>query len=284
MITGATSGIGEALAVAYAKPGVTLALTGRNEAALARVSQACESRGARILSKCSNVTDRAALAAWISSVDGAAPLDLVIANAGVTAETLGLADPTQIEAATRGIFDANVTGVFNTIFPALDGMRARGSGHIAIMSSVASFAALGGVSAPYSASKAAVRYLGEGLRVMLAREGVRVSVICPGYVESPMTDALGTKPRPFQVTMPVAVAAIVSGLDANDAIITFPTPLALMTQTVGALPAALRDWLAKAGRLPVAYNYWRRKRTDAAAASAARVTGSSSPTKGDAAK
>ena len=88
------------------KPGATLALTGRNEAALARVTQACEARGARVLSKAADVSDREALATWIQAVDGASPLDLVVVNAGVTATTLGLDSPAKIEAATRGIFDA----------------------------------------------------------------------------------------------------------------------------------------------------------------------------------
>lgn len=125
-------------APADAKPGVILALTGRNATALARVSRECEARGARVLSKVADVAARAELAAWISSVDAEAPLDLVVANAGVTATTLGLDAPEQFEAGTRGIFDTNVTGVFNTVFPGLEGMRRRGRGQVAIMSSVAS--------------------------------------------------------------------------------------------------------------------------------------------------
>ena len=214
------------------------------------MSRECEARGARVLTKVADVAARAELAAWISSVDAEAPLDLVVANAGVTSTTLGLDAPEQFEAGTRGIFDTNVTGVFNTVFPALEGMRRRGHGQVAIMSSVASMTSsnAGGLGAyavrhrscapvlrsgkhkrclprfyscpppppsvplpphlpipapppnrPFlQASKVAVRFFGEGLRIMLAREGVRVSVVCPGFVESPMTDVVKAD-KPFQV-------------------------------------------------------------------------------------
>lgn len=105
-LAGSCSQIDPAELPADSKPGATLALTGRNEAALARVAQACEARGARVLSKAADVADRATLAQWVQAVDGAAPLDLVIVNAGVTATTLGLDSPAKIEAATRGIFEA----------------------------------------------------------------------------------------------------------------------------------------------------------------------------------
>ena len=83
-------------------------------------------------------------------------------------------------------FQTNITGVVNTIFPLLTAMRSRGKGQIAIVSSLASFMPMGG-SAAYSASKAAVRMYGEGLRLVLRRDGINVNVICPGYIESPMT-------------------------------------------------------------------------------------------------
>lgn len=177
LITGATSGIGEALAIEYAAPGVALALTGRNAAALAAVSATCEARGATVRTHTGDVTAREPLRSWIMAVDGAAPLDLVIANAGVTETTIGA--EADLERAARSIFDVNVTGVFNTIFPALEGMRKRGTGQIALISSIAGYGALTG-SAAYTASKAAVRVYGDALRAQLAREGIAVSVVCPG--------------------------------------------------------------------------------------------------------
>lgn len=197
LITGATSGIGEALAQHYASPGVTICITGRREAELARVKALCEAKGAQVFTKCADVVDREALSVWIKEVDRKSPLDLVIANAGVTESTSQTAS--DLSTAAYTVFATNVTGVFNTIFPALEGMRARKSGQVALMASLAGFSGLTG-SAAYSASKAAVRVYGEALRAELYAEGVRVSTICPGYVKSPMTDANKFK-QPGMVSM-----------------------------------------------------------------------------------
>src|ERR1700733_3551785 len=109
------------------------------------------------------------------------PLDLVIANAGIGSGTGDGQD------ATLAIFKTNIGGVLNTLYPALAPMRARGRGTIALMSSLASFRGLPG-GAAYGASKAAVRILGEGLRGEYLKDGVKIAVIAPGYVVSPMTD------------------------------------------------------------------------------------------------
>lgn len=153
LITGATSGIGEALAVHYAGAGVVLSLTGRNREALERVAALCRAKGATVATRAGDVADSPAagsgvrneFAAWIRERDRAAPLDLVVANAGINEDTSG-ADK-DLEGAARAIFTVNVEGVFNTIFPALEGMRARGSGQIALMASLASFGALTGSAA-----------------------------------------------------------------------------------------------------------------------------------------
>jgi NADP-dependent 3-hydroxy acid dehydrogenase YdfG len=153
LITGATSGIGEALAVHYAGAGVVLSLTGRNREALERVAALCRAKGATVATRAGDVADSPAagsgvrneFAAWIRERDHAAPLDLVVANAGINEDTSG-ADK-DLEGAARAIFSVNVEGVFNTIFPALEGMRARGSGQIALMASLASFGALTGSAA-----------------------------------------------------------------------------------------------------------------------------------------
>jgi NAD(P)-dependent dehydrogenase (short-subunit alcohol dehydrogenase family) len=121
---------------------------------------------------------------FITEVDDQAPLDLVIANAGVTEETIGTR--ADLEASAYKVFDVNVNGVFNTIFPALPAMQKRGSGQIAIMSSLAGNGALS-ASAAYCGSKAAVRVWGESARMTLQRDGVCVNVVTPGYVASPMT-------------------------------------------------------------------------------------------------
>jgi NADP-dependent 3-hydroxy acid dehydrogenase YdfG len=241
LITGATSGIGEALAIHYAAPGVTLALTGRKADALAAVTQQCEKKGATVYAKQLDVIDREPLAKWIKEVDDKAPLDLVIANAGVTETTAGTQG--DVEASARSVFDTNVGGVWNTIFPALPAMRARRSGKIAIMSSLAGFGAVTG-SAAYSASKAAVKVYGEALRYELLRDGVQVNVICPGYVKSPLTDA-NRFPQPGKVSMSFAVKAIVSGLARDDPVIAFPTSMYTIVWLLSSLTPVVRDWIAR---------------------------------------
>jgi hypothetical protein len=119
LITGATSGIGEGLALRYAGPGVHLALTGRNGEALARVAAACTSKGATVSTHRGDVVEREALGRWIEEVDAAHPLDLVVANAGVTESTTNTHH--DLEAAARTLTDTNLVGVYNTVFPALKG-------------------------------------------------------------------------------------------------------------------------------------------------------------------
>lgn len=162
----------------------------------------------------------------------------------------------------RAVYATNVTGVVNTIFPALEGMRLRGTGQIALMSSISALIPLRGVSASYSSSKSAVLHLGEGLRLLLAHEGVRVSVIVPGYVESPMTAALGSKPRMNEVTMPVAVSIIMAGLAIDEPLVIFPFMSAFGLFFGSNMPRVLRHWVARApfDIWPSYFNYVRPKK------------------------
>ncbi|MCW5750921.1 MAG: SDR family NAD(P)-dependent oxidoreductase, partial [Alphaproteobacteria bacterium] len=207
LITGASSGIGEALAMGYAAPARTLALTGRDAGRLAAVADACRARGAAVLAEAVAVEDQTAMAAFLRQAEARAPLDLVIANAGVSRT---LKDLGELDALTRETFAVNVTGVFNTLHPAIELMLPRRRGQLAIVSSIAGFRGLPGAIA-YSASKTAVRAYGEALRGRLARQGIGVSVICPGYVRSRMT-ARNRFPMPFIMDAPNAASIIMRGL------------------------------------------------------------------------
>lgn len=236
LITGASSGIGAALARRYARPGIHLALGGRDPDRLATTAAACREAGADVTAQSVDVTDRPAMATWIGGVDRDAPLDLVIANAGTAGRHL----PDGPER-TRAIFAVNLDGVLNTIEPAETAMLARGHGHLALMSSLASF--FGSPSAAaYRSSKAAVRLLGEGLRTLLAREGIVVSVICPGFIRTPMN--AGVRPRlPFALSAEQAAAIIERGLARGKARIAFPLVTYLATRLLADLPPGLAGQL-----------------------------------------
>lgn len=243
LITGASSGIGEALALAYAAPGIFLALLGRDEPRLSAVAAACRQRGAEVSICAGDVTHGAGLAAFIQTVDRQHPLDLVIANAGTSAGTDGGGESA---AQTRHVLGVNVDGVLNTVLPVLPRMVARGRGQIALMSSLAGFRGFPG-SPTYCASKAMVRVWGEGLRPELAGSGVEVSVICPGFVTTRMT-AVNQFRMPLLMSAERAAAIIKNGLARNKARIVFPWRLYFIVRLLTALPPALIDPLL--ARLP----------------------------------
>ncbi len=242
LITGASSGLGEALALAYAAPGVTLFLSGRDAQRLAGVAEACRGKGARAESRLVDVTDRAAMEAWLAAADADTPLDLVIANAGISAGSGTRGGETALQ--TRAIFAVNLEGVLNTVLPAIEPMRRRRHGQLVVMSSLAGFRGLPTAPA-YAASKAAVRVWGEGLRGLLAAEGIGVTVICPGFVESRMT-AANRFPMPFLMTAEAAGRRMRRGIEANRARLAFPWPLAVAVWLLAALPPNWTDgWLCR---------------------------------------
>ena len=218
VITGASSGIGEALALDYAVPGAALALTGRDAGRLEAVATACRAKGATVVAATIDVVDRAPLAAWLQAFDDAHPVDLVIANAGISIDK----DNSSLDdfSIIRKTMDVNIGGVLNTVEPLLPRMMARGNGQVAVVSSLASFIGLP-YSASYNASKAAVRVWGESIRYVLKKSGIGVSVVCPGFVVSRMT-AEAPFPMPFLMTSARASAIIRRGLARNHARIAFP--------------------------------------------------------------
>ncbi len=243
LITGGSSGLGAALARVYAAPEVHLALTGRDADRLGAVAKACTTRGSEVQIEAIDVLDRARLTAWIGARDAAAPLDLVIANAGISAGTGGDGEN---EAQIRRLLATNIDGVVNTVMAALPFLQARRHGQIALMSSLA--ALRGFPSAPaYGASKAAVRVWGEAMRGQLAGDGIGVTVICPGYVKTPMT-AVNAFPMPLLMDADKAARIIRRGLARNKARIAFPWRMYALVRLIAALPPGLIDPLLR--RLP----------------------------------
>ncbi len=240
VITGASSGIGAAIAFLYAGPSVNLALSGRDKVRLEKTAQLCREKGAVVIDAVMDVTDREKMLGWLKNVDRQMPVDLVIANAGISGGTggePGESGSTEPEWQSRRIFEVNMMGVLNTVNPLIPKMKERGRGHIALMSSLAGYRGWPGAPS-YSASKAAVRIYGDGIRSGLEKHGINVSVICPGFVKSPMTDS-NTYTMPFLMDTHKAAAIIQKGLRGRKDTIAFPWPTALFAKFIGILPGCV---------------------------------------------
>ncbi len=245
-ITGASSGIGAALARHYAAAGATLGLVARRGEALAALAATLPA-GASAAYPC-DVRDAGAVREAASRFIAEHGLpDLVIANAGISHGTLAGA-PEDV-AVFRDILEVNVMGVVHALEPFVAPMRARGGGTLAGIASVAGFRGLPG-AAGYSASKAAaIRYL-ESLRVELDGSGVRVTTVCPGYIATPMT-ADNPYRMPFLLEVDDAARRIARVLDAGRSFAIVPWQMAIVGRLMAVLPDAVYDRLARhAGRKP----------------------------------
>lgn len=233
VITGASSGIGAAIAKEYAASSMTLFLAGRNTEALERIASECRTRGATVEIRSINVTDREAMANWIDGIESRYPIDIIYANAGISGGTAGTSELRDYNL-DREIFDVNLTGVLNTIYPVLPNMIRRKSGHIVIISSIASLTPLPGAPA-YSASKAAVRFYGEALATKLRKSGVKISVVCPGFIKTRMTDCNDFS-MPMIMESKKAAQIIRRRAEKGEIRIDFPWPMLVAVKFVALLP------------------------------------------------
>lgn len=245
VITGASSGIGEALAKHYASRGATLALVARRRHELERL--------AGVLPCLTfiyplDVTDAEGLkAAAADFIARAGVPDLVIGNAGISVGTL-TQEAVDLPAFER-VFAVNVVGLFNTFHPFIAAMREAGRGTLAGIGSVAGIRGLPG-SAAYSSSKAAaITYL-EALRGELRGSGVKVVTVAPGYIETPMT-AVNTYPMPFILPADEAARRIARVIDSGTSYAVVPWQMAIVAKLLRLLPNFLFDLLfSRAGRKP----------------------------------
>jgi short-subunit dehydrogenase len=248
VITGASSGIGEALALRYAREGMRLGLLGRSRERLDRVAAECRRLGAEVHTATIDVRARQEIRVWLEEFDSTVPVDMLIANAGVLTGTTpdgGIEPPDE----SHALIETNLLGVLNVVHPLLPRMTSRGDGQIGIVGSLAGFLPL--PDAPsYCASKTAVLAYGLALRGFLRERGIRISVICPGYVTTPMTRGESGW-RPFEMSAGRAAELICRGLARDRPIIAFPFPLALLSRIGGMLPDGLRQWTSKPFRFTV---------------------------------
>lgn len=232
-ISGASRGIGLSLAHRYATPGVNLILLARNESKLKKVSDECQKKGATTQYAAIDLRDTAQLAKFISDVDSKTPIDLMIANAGIST-TLKPNWLPETDKDRNDSLNINLIGTLNTIHAVIDKMIARKQGQIAIISSLASMRGLP-QSPSYSATKGALRIYGESLRCWLAPQNVKVNVICPGYVKTDMSSNL-TGFKPFLISSEKAAKIIQNGLLKNKALISFPWQLHTLMKLANLLP------------------------------------------------
>ncbi|MBS0238066.1 MAG: SDR family NAD(P)-dependent oxidoreductase [Proteobacteria bacterium] len=239
VITGASSGLGAALAVRLAHNGGNLTLFGRDEARLEQVAADCTRRGARVSTVICDVSDAAGMKKALLQADDIMPVDLIVANAGLGGRDV-LAGPNgeSIELA-HNICDVNLHGVFNTIIPLIDSFIKRRNGHVIIISSIMAFQGL--PEAPvYSASKAAARIYGQGIRRMLKPHNVHVMVACPGFIDTPMSASL-SYPKPFSMSAQAAADRLVQAIERKRSEIVFPWQLNFLLRLVNSMPANWAD-------------------------------------------
>jgi short-subunit dehydrogenase len=221
------------LADTYAQPGVALYLHGRNEAKLAEIAGHCQAKGAQVRTQRLDVRDFSALQSWLEALE---PLDLVIVSSGMNTHPAPAGQPEPWDT-VDALLDVNLKAAMLIAQAVLPAMRARGRGQIALLSSLAAYFGLP-VTPAYCASKAGLKAYGEALRGWLAPEGIRVNVIMPGYVKSPMCDDM-PGPKPFLWPPERAARVIRRGLERDKARISFPFPLNMGAWFLALLPAGL---------------------------------------------
>jgi len=248
VISGASRGLGAALAERFAAPGVTLRLLARTASGLAETAACCAARGAAVEMAALDVRDGAAVAAQLLAWEATRPVECVIANAGIARGVRpdgaweGLAGATEQVA-------VNLLGAMHLVEPLLPAMRERRAGRIVLIASVAAYRGL--PDAPgYAASKAGLRAYGEGLRAALAPRGVGVTVVLPGFFDSAMGERWAG-PRPLAVSLDVAAERTHRAILRGARRAAFPLPLAALLRVVDAMPAGVSDWMVRRMRFRI---------------------------------
>lgn len=234
-VTGASSGIGKALALALAREGWTVLASARSEKALRELAAEASGLPGRIVAAPGDVTDADAMERLVAEAEARdGPIALAILNAGIW---LPVEMDTFSPEPFAKTFAVNLMGVVNSLTPLVSRMIAGKGGEIAIVSSVAGYGGLP-TSAAYGASKAALTNLAESLKLDLAPYGVQMRVVHPGFIDTPATRT-NTFPMPFLMPVDDAAARIVAGLKRTAFEITFPRRFTFILKALQKLPYAL---------------------------------------------
>jgi short-subunit dehydrogenase len=235
VITGASSGIGWALARELARQQCHVGLVARRKEPLDKLAEEIRQAGGTAATSVADVSDRAQIQAGVEELRGRlGPIDLLVANAGVGAPTI--LEPLNLGDVEK-MFRINLLGVIYSIAAVLPEMLRRGQGHLAAISSLGAYKGLPGESA-YCASKAAVNTYLEGLRIQLRGRGIAVTTICPGFIKTPMTD-VNNFHMPFLMTAGKAARKIARALRRRRKVYNFPWQTSLLMKLTRWLP----DWV-----------------------------------------
>ena len=244
-LTGASSGIGEALALELAGKGVVLGLVARRREHLAKLARACEEKGAMAFVYPCDVTDAAAVQGAADSLRNEfGHIDILIANAGVggnDAETRALKPE-----AVKKVIDINLLGAVNSVYAVLPQMIERGQGQLVAISSLAGIRGLP-KSAAYSASKAGMTAFFESVRLDTLGKGIDVTIIEPGFIETPLT-AGRTNKMPFLMKLDDAIPKFIAAIEKRKKFAAFPWQLANFVRAGKVFPAWLYDRIASRAR------------------------------------
>jgi short-subunit dehydrogenase len=240
LITGANSGIGEALALRLAGTDVRLILLARNKQKLQQVDDACVQNQATVITHSIDVTELTKLQTLIETIDTKFPIDLIICNAGVT-NSIGKNGEAESWDEITNVIDTNLYGVLASLNPLISRMQHRKRGQIAIISSLAAFYGMA-VTPAYCASKAGIKGYGEALRGWLKYDGIKVNMVFPGFVKSPLSDQFKAD-KPFMLSAEKAADIIVKGIIKDKPSITFPFPLNFGVWFLSVIPARSADWI-----------------------------------------
>jgi short-subunit dehydrogenase len=237
VITGASRGLGAALANCYAEPGCHLGLTAFGSPLLADVARACEERGAKVRHAWIDAASAQDMRTFLRTIDAERPVDLVIVNAG---RFSGNPAPGVLQPLQEGLdlLRSNLVGAITTVEAAVDVMRPRRRGRIVLIVSLA--ALYPQADAPiYTASKAGLAAYGEAMRELLADEGIRLSLVFPGHIATDQTERQIGR-LPLMLSAATAARRIKAGLDRGRDTIVFPRRLYWLIRAGNLLPVELR--------------------------------------------
>ena len=241
LITGASSGIGGALAIELAKRGAKLGLVARRAEALTEVAHSIEASGGRALVLPADVRDAASLRQAAERLQSSlGPVDVLIANAGIGPTR----DAAEIDAdEVSSVININVVGASNSVAAVMPQMIARGKGRLVVISSLAAYRGLP-KSAAYCASKAAVSAFFESLRLDLEPKGIAVTIIHPGFIKTPLTSGRDAQ-MPFLMELDYAVHKIVRAIEKRKKSYAFPWQLATIVRAGMFMPIWMYDRISR---------------------------------------